>query len=119
MSSQTKSREVQIGVAGCGHWGRNLVRNLHGLGVLRHVCEVHAAARDAVQLQYPEITVSDDYQRMLDDETIDAVVIATPAEQHFWMAEAALRAGKDVFVEKPLALRHSDGEQLVNLAGSL
>jgi predicted dehydrogenase len=53
---------------------------------------------------------------MLAAEAIDAVVIATPAEQHAWMAEAALRAGKDVFVEKPLALRYRDGEQLVNLS---
>lgn len=119
MNSSSKNHEVRIGVAGCGHWGRNLVRNLHDCNVLQHVCEVHAEARETVKSQYPEVTVSADYQQLLDDDSIDAVVIATPAEQHSWMAEAALRAGKDVFVEKPLALSYRDGEQVVNLADSL
>src|SRR4051812_28500611 len=109
----------RIVVAGSGYWGKNLVRNLHTLGVLAGVCDVRAESREMIESQYPGVPVTADFETVLADDSIDGVVIATPAEQHAWMAEAALRAGKDVFVEKPLALKYADGERLVNLAASL
>lgn len=117
--NSTQKTKPRVAVVGCGHWGKNLVRNLHELGVLTHVCDAEPNRRQSTQQLYPEITVSGDYHQMLVAQGIDAVVIATPAEQHAWMAKAALLAGKDVFVEKPLALRSDDGERLVAIAAKL
>ena len=106
----------RVAVVGCGQWGKNLVRNFHLLGALSHVCDADKNRLQALQQQYPDVELVDDFERLLTVDGLDAVVIASPAEQHAWMAKAALLAGKDVFVEKPLALRYQDGEQVVRLA---
>lgn len=106
----------KIAVVGCGHWGKNLIRNFHTLGALTHVCDANEGALQTMQDQYPGVGVCRDYKQLLTSDEVDGVVIAAPAEQHASMAEAALLAGKDVFVEKPLALRYRDGERLVRLA---
>jgi len=106
----------RIAVMGCGQWGKNLVRNFHELGVLTHAYDPDAGRLQAVHERYPEVVVDKNYRQLLSADDVDGVVIAAPAEQHAAMAEAALLSGKDVFVEKPLALRYSDGEKLVYLA---
>ena len=108
-----------IAVVGCGHWGRNLVRNFHDLGALTHVSDTDPIKLQEIQRLYAGVTACDDYQQLLMVDEIDAVVLATPAGQHASMAESALLAGMDVFVEKPLALRYRDGERLVQLAERL
>lgn len=105
-----------VAIVGCGQWGQNLVRNFQALGVLTHVCDVDLGRLESLRHSYPELAVCNDYQQLLKSDEIDAVIIASPAEQHARMAEAALLADKDVFVEKPLALRYRDGERLVQLA---
>lgn len=105
----------RIAVVGSGHWGKNLVRNFRELGVLTHVCDVQMSRLEVIKQDFPEVVVCSDYSELLKNERIDAVAIASTAEQHAWMVKAALLAGKDVFVEKPLALRFSDGEQIVSL----
>lgn len=105
-----------VAVVGCGHWGKNLVRNFHELGALTHIYDSDPATLEAVHRQYPEVELCHDYEGLLKLGEVDAVVLATPAAQHAWMAESALLAGKDVFVEKPLALRYRDGERLVQIA---
>jgi UDP-2-acetamido-3-amino-2,3-dideoxy-glucuronate N-acetyltransferase len=109
----------RIAVVGCGRWGKNLVRNFYELGALTHVCDSNLSGLEAVKSRYPDVVACDDYAQLLRAEGVDAVVIASPAEQHAWMAERALDAGKDVFVEKPLALRYRDGESLVKQAERL
>jgi UDP-2-acetamido-3-amino-2,3-dideoxy-glucuronate N-acetyltransferase len=106
---------VRIGVVGCGHWGKNLVRNFHELGVLHSVCDADADKLAEISKQYPQVRQYKNFEDVLSSE-VDAVVIATNAEYHARMAEAALRANKDVFVEKPLALRYRDGERLVQFS---
>jgi UDP-2-acetamido-3-amino-2,3-dideoxy-glucuronate N-acetyltransferase len=106
----------KVAVVGCGYWGINLVRNFQELGSLARVCDTDAGRLGNVRKLYPGLAITDDYEALLLDDSIEAVVIATPAEQHARMAEAALLAGKDVFVEKPLALRYHDGERLVEIA---
>ena len=108
-----------LAVIGCGHWGRNLVRNFYELGALTHICDNDPARLHLMKDQYPGLLAANDYEALLKSDNLKAVIIATPAEQHFSMAEAALLAGKDVLVEKPLALRYSDGEKLVRLAEKL
>jgi UDP-2-acetamido-3-amino-2,3-dideoxy-glucuronate N-acetyltransferase len=105
-----------VALVGCGNWGKNLLRNFYELGALTHICDHDTGLLRLMQKRYPNLSTTDDYEALLLDDNIQGVVIATPAEQHAWMAESALLAGKDVFVEKPLALRYRDGEKLVRLA---
>jgi UDP-2-acetamido-3-amino-2,3-dideoxy-glucuronate N-acetyltransferase len=109
------SNQPGIGVIGCGYWGRNLVRNFHELGALEVVCDVSEAnaAQMAERYQVPFTT---DVQELLDAPNIRAVVIAAPAALHYELAKRVMLAGKDVFVEKPLALRVEEGVDLVELA---
>ncbi len=101
-----------LGVVGAGYWGKNLVRNFAELGVLRTVCDHDAQIHD----RYPDVHTTLDFDELLADEAITAIVIATPGHTHFELAVQALEAGKDLFVEKPLCLSVAEGEQLVALA---
>ena len=111
---------VNVGVIGYGYWGPNLVRNfaevsgarIAGIGDLRTERLSLAAAR------YPGVKVSQDPSEIIDDPTIDAVVIATPVSSHFDLAYRALSAGKHVLVEKPLTASGEQAEQLIELAES-
>ncbi len=107
--------EKAIAVIGSGYWGKNLVRNFHQLGVLKIVCDVSPAIRDEIAAQYG-IAVTDIMDFVLKDADIKAVVIATPAAQHYKLAKEAIMADKHVFVEKPLSLTCKEGEELVALA---
>jgi UDP-2-acetamido-3-amino-2,3-dideoxy-glucuronate N-acetyltransferase len=105
----------RIGVVGCGYWGRNLVRNFSELGSLTTVCDVDEVRLREVS-QVFSIVGTSNFADVLADPDLDAVAIAAPAAQHYRLAKSALLAGKDVFVEKPLALRVEEGEELVELA---
>ena len=105
-----------VAVIGFGYWGKNLIRNFHEIGALRIVCDSDPEREALVKERCPGVGFESSYEAVLWDEGIDAVAIATPAAAHFTMARQALGAGKDVFVEKPLALRVEDGEELVALA---
>jgi UDP-2-acetamido-3-amino-2,3-dideoxy-glucuronate N-acetyltransferase len=110
-----RSDSPKVGVVGCGYWGKNLVRVFSELGSL-------AAIYDSDQSRLAELKESfgviaaETYEDLLANAEIEAVVIAAPAAEHFSLAKRAILAGKDVFVEKPLALRVEDGEELVELA---
>jgi len=103
-------------VAGCGHWGRNLVRNFYQLGHLAAIFDVDVRRAAGLADQYPGVGVFPAFEQVLADSGIHAVAIATPAEHHASMAIAALESGKDVFVEKPLALTAEDGRAMVEAA---
>jgi predicted dehydrogenase len=113
------SKSPHIALLGCGYWGKNLARNLHELGTLRLVCDPAESGRLTAAEIAPQVATSSEFNDALKSGHIEAVVIATPAETHFELAAAALNAGKDVFVEKPLALQASEGEQLNDLAQEL
>ncbi len=102
----------QIAVIGCGYWGKNLVRNFYQLGALAQVCDATPAGRAAAQQIAPDVPVVAD----LAEVTAGCVAIATPAETHFALVQRALATGRDVFVEKPMALTAAEGERLVALA---
>jgi predicted dehydrogenase len=105
---------VRVGVIGAGGWGRNLVRTLHDMGVLAGVADLAESARAGARSRtsVPTYRAAD---RLLATD-VDAIVVATPAVSHHAVARAALAAGKDVFVEKPLAMTAEDGEDLVRHA---
>jgi UDP-2-acetamido-3-amino-2,3-dideoxy-glucuronate N-acetyltransferase len=104
-----------IGIIGCGYWGQNLVRNFHQLGALAAVCDVHEPNLEAMRRLYP-VPATNEVDALLDLPNVKAVVIAAPAAKHFELAKKALLRGKDVFVEKPLALDIDEGSELVELA---
>jgi predicted dehydrogenase len=105
----------RLAVVGCGDWGRHLVRMFAQLGALATICDASEATLAAQAKLYPSVRPTPRYDEVLAD-AIDAVVIATPAAQHFRHAKEAILAGKDVFVEKPLSLRLEEGRELVQLA---
>ncbi|MGE5551276.1 MAG: Gfo/Idh/MocA family protein [Bacteroidota bacterium] len=106
---------MKIGVIGAGNWGKNIVRTLYGLNGLAAVAETSTDIRAGLETEYPSLQVYPDYQSLLGTD-IPAVAIATPVITHFEVAKAALLAGKDVFVEKPLTLASAEAQDLVRLA---
>lgn len=114
-NTEVTKQPVRVSVVGAGYWGKNLVRNYHSLGVLQSVCDVDSKSLDLIRKEY-DILTTNDYQAVLSDPAVDAVVIAAPAAQHYDLAKRALRLGKHVFVEKPLALHIREGRELVDLA---
>jgi UDP-2-acetamido-3-amino-2,3-dideoxy-glucuronate N-acetyltransferase len=109
---------ANVAVVGHGYWGKNLARNFYDLGALRNLCEENSAALEAVKSKYPGAIFSSAYQDLLSDPEIAGIVLATPAVRHYEMAKLALLAGKDVFVEKPLALDVAEGTELVRIAAA-
>src|SRR5262249_35312258 len=105
-----------VAVVGVGYWGKNLVRNFEQLGALAALCDDRAEVEAVYREKLKDVRFYRQYADVLADPSIEAVALATPAVTHFEMARAALEAGKDVLVEKPLAIDVSHGEQLVRLA---
>ena len=105
-----------IAVVGCGYWGRNLVRNVHALGALAAVVEPGAGGAAQARELAPDVPVFDDLAPVLADSAIRGVMVATPAETHYGVACAAIDAGKDVFVEKPLTIDLGEARALVERA---
>jgi predicted dehydrogenase len=111
-----KPTNPRVAVMGCGYWGKNHVRTFHELGVLVAVCDPTETGRRVAAEIAPATPVFERLADMLAETSCDGVVVATPAETHYALAKELLERGYDVFVEKPMALRVSDGERLVDLA---
>jgi UDP-2-acetamido-3-amino-2,3-dideoxy-glucuronate N-acetyltransferase len=105
-----------IALIGAGHWGRNHLRTLNRLGVLHSVLEVDDEIIKECREDFPDVTYINNEADILEDPGVKAVVIAVPAKQHFDLTGKYLAAGKDVLVEKPLALTVAQGRELVRLA---
>jgi UDP-2-acetamido-3-amino-2,3-dideoxy-glucuronate N-acetyltransferase len=108
-------RRAFVGVVGCGYWGKNLVRNFSELDSLAALCDTDAERLNELAEKY-SVPACHRLEEMLAMPEVQAVAIAAPAVQHYAIAKKALLAGKDAFVEKPLALHIQDGEELVELA---
>jgi len=111
-------RAVTTGVVGCGYWGPNLIRNLAGLqdGRLKYMCDVDKKRLAHLKSLYPHIEAVTDYDGMLQDKELDAVLIATSVRFHHDMARRSLLAGKHTFIEKPMASSSAECEELVDIA---
>jgi len=109
---------VGIGVVGYGYWGPNLVRNFSSIGTAQvvSVCDTDPERRALCSRLYPSIATTADFNELLFDPRIDALVIATPVHSHFTLARAALRAGKHVLVEKPIAQTSTEVRRLIDEA---
>jgi UDP-2-acetamido-3-amino-2,3-dideoxy-glucuronate N-acetyltransferase len=100
---------MKIAVIGAGYWGKNLVRNFSELGVLDIVCDTGLDRLKDVRDKYPKVRTTASTGDVIMDKSIDGVVISTPAETHYRIAKECLLAGKNVFVEKPIALSVTEG----------
>lgn len=109
---------INIAQVGCGYWGPNLLRNF----VQSNNCDVKIVADISderlsyVNRVYPHIKITKRYEDILEDNSIDAVVLATPASSHYEISEKIIKKGKHVLVEKPLALKTSEVRNLIKLA---
>jgi predicted dehydrogenase len=108
---------MKIGVIGAGAWGKNLVRTLAELGALYAVADTVPQNRENAGQVCPQALLFDDYRPLL-HSGVNAVVIATPAHTHYTIAVAAMDAGLDVFVEKPLTLNVAEAEKLCAYAAA-
>lgn len=107
---------MRIAVVGCGHWGKNLVRNFCELDSLYAICDSNIDKIDSSYHDNPKIKLFSDYDELIQDPNLEGVVIATPSNTHFILAQKALSAGKHVYVEKPLAQKLSEAKELQKLA---
>ena len=105
-----------VGLAGLGYWGPNLARNFDELAELTWLCDLSDERRDRFASRYPNARLTADFEELLGDPALDAVVVATPVVTHYELAKRALEARKHVFVEKPPALSASEAEDLVATA---
>lgn len=111
---------IKVGVIGYGYWGPNLVRNFMlapGSAVTR-VCDLREERLTPLHKQYPGLETCNHSNDLVNDPEIDAVVIATPVSSHFELAMAALKAGKHVLVEKPLASTSDQASRLIDEAAA-
>jgi predicted dehydrogenase len=109
---------VRVGVVGFGYWGPNLVRNFveHEGAEVAYVCDRDQAALDRATRRFPWLRTTTAYDLVLRDKDVDAIAIATPVSTHGCLAGDALRAGKHVLVEKPLASSAAEALDLLELA---
>jgi len=112
------TKQIKVGVVGCGYWGPNLIRNFRALPdcSLKVMCDVNQDRLKHLKALYPEVEGATDFNHMLNGAGLDAVVIATAVRFHYAMAKASLLAGKHTFIEKPMAASAKECEELVNIA---
>lgn len=109
---------IGVGVIGYGYWGPNLVRNLSEIpgAELRWVCDLQTERLARLRSRYPAVQITEDVEAVLRDPEVHAVAIATPVSTHFNLAMRALRAGKSVFVEKPITATAEQAQRLIEEA---
>jgi predicted dehydrogenase len=107
---------TKVGLAGLGYWGPNLARNFDELSELTWLCDLSDEQRSRFAGRYPHARLTADFEELLADDSLDAVVVATPVVTHYELAKRALEAGKHVLVEKPPALTGAEVEDLVAVA---
>ncbi len=112
------NKTLKIGVVGCGYWGPNLIRNFsqNPECFLKTICDASQPRLTHIRRLYPTVGTTQKYEELLHDPDLDAIVIATPVRFHYKMAQAALGAGKHVFIEKPMARTEAEAQELVSLA---
>jgi predicted dehydrogenase len=108
----------RVAIVGCGYWGRNLIRNFLELKnvEVKVVCDFDLTALARMKRRYPAVDLSRDYDEVLSDSRIDAVILATPVSTHYPFARKALQKSKHVLVEKPLATSSAQALDLIELS---
>ncbi|MDQ2984572.1 MAG: Gfo/Idh/MocA family oxidoreductase [Actinomycetota bacterium] len=107
---------TKVGLAGLGYWGPNLARNFDDLADLTWLCDLSPELRERFASRYPQARMTAEFDEMLTDPDLEAVIVATPVVTHYELGKRALEAGKHVLVEKPPALTAAEAEDLCTLA---
>ncbi len=112
------TKQIKVGVVGCGYWGPNLVRNFRSLPDcdLKIMCDISEQRLMHLKSLYPEVEGETDYNHMLNGVGLDAVIIATAVKSHYAMAKASLLSGKHTFIEKPMASSSEECQELIEIA---
>ncbi len=107
-----------VGIVGCGYWGPNLIRNfsdVEGCQVIA-VSDLQKDRLNHISKRYPHVKTTTLFTDLLNDDMIDAIVVATPVSTHFDLTMQALNAGKHVLVEKPIAHSSAGAQDMIRLA---
>src|SRR5437899_12325783 len=112
------TKQIKVGVVGCGSWGPNLVRNFRSLPdcSIGMMCDLSEQRLKHLRSLYPEVVGETNFDHLLNGAGLDAIVIATAVRMHYPMAKASLLAGKHTFIEKPMATSSRECEELVQIA---
>ena len=110
---------MKLGLIGAGRWGENLIRNFVQLGVLSTVCDINDSSLKKINKKFPTVKLTKNFSDIINDSSIDAVVISAPTKFHEELAKLSLRAGKHVYVEKPLARNEKGAIELMQMADEL
>ncbi|NNL87152.1 MAG: Gfo/Idh/MocA family oxidoreductase, partial [Myxococcales bacterium] len=112
---------IRIGVAGCGHWGPNHLRNFHEAEDTELVAaaDLDSGRLAGLTARYPELRTTTSAEELVTSPDLDAVVVSTPTSTHYDLCALALRSGKHVLCEKPICVRSEDGTALVAMADEL
>ena len=110
--------KVRLAVIGCGAWGREVLKMLGSqkLSEVAALCDIYEPAMRKCSTDAPGVKLVADYNELLADKTIKAVIIATPTHQHRDIALAAIKAGKHVYCEAPLAHTIEDARDIARAA---
>lgn len=108
----------KIGLVGYGYWGPNLLRNFVSTPdcEVLYCCDIQLSRIKEIRKKFSSIIVTSNYQDLLEDKEVDGIVIATPTKFHFPLAKLALENGKDVLIEKPMALNTQESSELISIA---
>jgi predicted dehydrogenase len=111
---------MEVAVIGVGYWGPNLLRNLVETRLCSkiHCCDLDPKKLEKIKTRFPTVETDTDYRRILENQSLDAVIIATAVTTHFPLAYDAIQHGKHVFIEKPFASTRQEAETLIDAAKS-
>jgi len=109
---------LNVAVVGCGYWGPNLIRNFSSLPecLVKQVCDTDESRLKHMKKLYPSVTTTREFEELVNDKELDAIVVATPVHLHHELAKKSLLAGKHTFIEKPMATSSAECEELVTQA---
>ncbi len=109
---------IKIGLIGCGHWGPNYIRAFQRIKgtSLEVACDLDRKKLKIIKDKYPHIGITTNIDDVINNSSLDAVVIATPAKTHYSLIKKALEAGKHVLAEKPLTVKTEEAKDLIKLA---
>ncbi|HVU32367.1 MAG TPA: Gfo/Idh/MocA family oxidoreductase [Opitutaceae bacterium] len=112
------NKRINVGVVGCGYWGPNLIRNFRSIPGchLKVICDINQDRLNHLSSLYPGVETETNFERIVKNPDIDAVVVATSVRMHFPMAKACLLAGKHTLIEKPMAASTAEAEELIEIA---
>jgi predicted dehydrogenase len=111
---------IKLALLGCGKWGKNYLKTLTSLedSELSWVCDLDLEKLGNAISAYPQIKFTDNKENILNDNTVQGIIIATAPESHYTLAQEFIRKGKSVLVEKPVTINQQDSINLINLAVS-